>query len=131
MLTREMILNAIEEDEYTAYGLRYDNNNYSVGDYCENSHEWFQDVWNVPNYEELSDEELEAIYCEDLGCYDAGELDGTCTIQVTADNVDSVLKRMNIYKNCGNDLILVGGSSAEEGNDVEEIIIRNAVVIAK
>lgn len=126
----ETILKILNEEEYEIYGLRYDDNNYNVGDCCENSHDWFQDLWNIPDYENLSDEEIDNIYNDYLGCYDGGELDGVSTIQVTA-NISKALKRMNMYKNCGKDLILVAGNSAREGNDADEIIIRDAIVIAK
>ena len=67
-----------------------------------------------------------------MGCYDAGELNGTCCIKVTADTVDEAIERMAMYKyddEC--ELILIAGDYAEEGNDVEEIIIEDAEVIAK
>ncbi len=132
MLTKEMILKAISDSENEFFGLRYDNNNYSINDRCENSHQWYQDADNLENFEELTEEELDELYNSEIGCYDAGELEGTCCIKVTEDTIDDALSRIKMYKyddTC--ELILISGDYAEEGNDVEEIIIENAVVIAK
>lgn len=134
-MTKEMILKAIENSEYEHFGLRFDFNDYEENDVCENSHQWFADYWNLTNYEELTDEEIEARYNSDMMCYDDGELNGTCCIRVTADTIESALENMEKYRNgyeCdGAKLILVAGDFAEEGNDRNEIIIENAVVIAK
>ena len=132
MLTKEMILKAISDSENEFFGLRYDNNNYSINDRCENSHQWYQDADNLENFEDLTEEELDELYNSEIGCYDAGELEGTCCIKVTEDTIDDALSRIKMYKyddTC--ELILISGDYAEEGNDVEEIIIENAVVIAK
>jgi hypothetical protein len=132
MLTKEMILKAISDSENEFFGLRYDNNNYSINDRCENSHQWYQDADNLENFEELTEEELDELYNSEIGCYDAGELEGTCCIKVTEDTIDDALSRIKMYKyddTC--ELILISGDYAEEGNDIEEIIIENAVVIAK
>lgn len=132
MLTREMILKAISESENEFFGLRYDNNNYSINDRCENSHQWYQDADNLENFEELTEEELDELYNSEIGCYDAGELEGTCCIKVTEDTIDDALNRIKMYKyDDACELLLISGDYAEEGNDVEEIIIENAIVIAK
>lgn len=132
MLTREMILKAISESENEFFGLRYDNNNYSINDRCENSHQWYQDADNLDGYEELTEEELDELYNSEIGCYDAGELEGTCCIKVTEDTIDDALNRIKMYKyDDACELLLISGDYAEEGNDVEEIIIENAIVIAK
>jgi len=132
MMTVEMIKKAINESENNFFGLRYDSNNYAIGDSCENSHQWYQDADNIENFDELTEEEIDEIYNSDMGCYDAGELSGTCCIKVTANTVDEALERISMYQydsEC--ELILISGDYAEEGNDVEEIIIENATVIAK
>ena len=132
MLTREMILKAISESENEFFGLRYDNNNYSINDRCENSHQWYQDADNLENFEELTEEELDELYNSEIGCYDAGELEGTCCIKVTEDTIDDALNRIKMYKyDDACELLLISGDYAEEGNDVGEIIIENAIVIAK
>ena len=132
MLTREMILKAISDSENEFFGLRYDNNNYSINDRCENSHQWYQDADNLENFEELTEEELDELYNSEIGCYDAGELEGTCCIKVTEDTIDDALNRIKMYKyDDACELLLISGDYAEEGNDVEEIIIENAIVIAK
>lgn len=131
MITREMILAAIEAGDYDNYGLRYDHNEYNIGDVCENSHEWFQDAWNLENYEELTEDEIDALYNEEIGCYDAGELNGTSAIKVTKNNIDEAIEIMKRYDFGGRNLILIAGDYAEEGNDRGEIVIENATVIAK
>lgn len=128
-MTKEMIRKAMKENEYDFYGLRYDSNNYNVGDYCENSHQYFQDAWNLDNYEELTEEELDNLYNSELGCYDAGELNGTCAIKVTENNIEEAIDHMNHYNYANSQLILIAGNYAEEGNDVNEIIIENAKVL--
>lgn len=132
MMTAEMIIKAISESDSEFFGLRYDYNEYEVGDSCKNSHQWFQDAENIDGFDEMTEEEVNEIYNKDMGCYDAGELDGTCCIRVTEDTIEAALKRIKMYHyddDC--ELILISGDYAEEGNDVEEIIIANATVIAK
>lgn len=135
MMTKEMILNAIENNDFEFYGLRYDFNNYNLNDTCENSHQWF-DAWNLDNFDKLTDEELDERFNSEMMCYDNGELNGTCSIQVTEETIDKVLEHMKKfyeprYSPEGAKLILIAGDFAEEGNDRHEIIIENAVVIAK
>lgn len=129
-MTKEMILNAIENNEFDFYGLRYDFNNYNLNDTCENSHQWFADAWNLDNYDELTEEEVAELYNSEMMCYDNGELDGTCAIRVDEKNIDEALENIKKY-NLGGKLILIAGDFAEEGNDKNEIIIENAIVIAK
>lgn len=98
---------------------------------CENSHEWYQDAWNLENYDKLTEDEIDALYNEEIGCYDAGELNGTSAIKVTPGNIDEALEIMKRYNLGGRTLILIAGNYAETGNDRGEIIIENAIVIAK
>lgn len=132
MMTKEMILKAMSRSDDEHFGLRYDSNNYNIGDACDNSHQWYQDADSLENYDELTEEELDELYNADMGCYDAGKLEGTCCIKITEETVDEVLDRIEMYKyddTC--ELILISGNCAEEGNDVEEIIIEHAAVICK
>lgn len=135
MMTKEMILNAIENNDFEFYGLRYDFNNYNLNDTCENSHQWFADAWNLDNYDELTEEEISELYNSEMMCYDNGELNGTCSIRVTSETIEQALEDMKMYELGylpeGAELILIAGDFAEEGNDKHEIIIENAVVIAK
>ncbi len=84
MLTVENIKNAINGTEYEFYGLRVDGGiRYSVGDTANNSRQLFQD----PDFDD--DGELVYPYIEDgvnKGLYDAGELDGTCSIRFDSDD---------------------------------------------
>lgn len=128
-MTKEMIKKVIEENEYEFYGLRYDSNTLNVGDYCKNSHQYYQDAWNLDNYDDLTEEELSQLYNADLGCYDGGELNGTCAVRLTENNIEKAIERMSHYAYADSKLILIAGNYAEEGNDVDEIIIENAIVL--
>lgn len=69
-------------------------------------------------------------YNEELGLYDAGELGGTCAIEIEeGDNIDQKLKIMKGYS--GKNLYLIAGELHEYGNDPEETIIKNATLVAK
>lgn len=131
----EIILSILEKDEYGFYGLRVDYNNYSVGDVCEPSHQWWQD--------DPGDDRIP--YNEELGLWDDGELDGTCAIRILTQydgNSDRVIKSIQsaiksaceVYaKMYGDDynILLLGSYSASSGNDIDEVIMRDAVVLYK
>ena len=109
----------IEIDEARALkaehmGIRFDENEYKMGDDLENSHNWVDGDW--------TDEEL----------------DGTCAVDITEawsyDSLDELketaIKRLN--KNGGwysGDAYLIAGYSSEIGEDGCEKIIRGAEVI--
>lgn len=135
MMTKEMILNAIENNDFEFYGLRYDYHNYNLNDTCENSHQWYADEWNLDNYDELTEEEINELYNSEMMCYDNGELNGTCSICVTSETIEQALEDMKMYEYGyapnGAKLILIAGDFAEYGNDRHEIVIKDAVVIAK
>lgn len=116
-MTATEIRNIIEEEEFDVYGLRMDYAEYEPGDTCEDSFEWWQD-----------DPEDGSKYIDEMGLWMGEKLDGTCAIKVTANNIDVALKRIKMY-NPGANLYLLGGYDWEEGNDVDEIVIRNAKVI--
>lgn len=127
----ESIKDILDSSDYEYYGLRMDSNNYDVGDICDPSHEWFQD-------EDISEG---LPFVEELGLWDAGELDGTCVVEIKSDpssqynwdyNIKDIITALNTVKMYpGEDLILVGGNSSSIGFDNGEIIIRDAVVLAK
>ena len=66
--------------------------------------------------------------------WDAGELDGTCTIGLPdyacdfEKEIAKALERVQMY---GDNIYLVGGDNAGQGNDIGETIIANAVCIAR
>lgn len=122
---REKILSILKKEEFEYYGLRIDDFEYSVGDTCNNSHELFQD----PMYDDNDNPvypEGEGIY---EGYYDAGELDGTSCIKVTAENIEWALDTIKQYM--GEHIYLIAGDGCQSGNDIDEIIISNATVILK
>lgn len=73
----EELKKILEKEEYEFYGIRMDNAEYAVGDTCANSHQWWQD--------DPEDDEME--YEPSMGCWDGGELDGTCAFEVSASNL--------------------------------------------
>lgn len=128
MLTVEGIEKAISGTDFEFYGLRVDEGiRYSIGDTANNSRQIFQD----PDFDD--DGELIYPYIEDgvyAGFYDAGELDGTCTIGFDAEDDASIAKALEQIKMYLGDYIhVLGGDYAEEGNDRGELIIKNAVIL--
>lgn len=128
MLTVEDIKKAISNTEFEFYGLRVDDGiRYNVGDTANNSRQLYQD----PDFDE--DGELIYPYIEDgiyKGFYDAGELDGTCTIGFETEDdasIEKAIAQVKMY--FGDNAHLLGGDYAEEGNDRGELIIRDAEVL--
>ena len=122
----EQILKIIEEAEYNYYGLRKDSSNYELGDTVNNSHQLFQDpVWKNGDCTELLYPYIEDGPYE--GLYDAGELDGACSIRVTESNIEEALNSVKNYN--GNNIYLIAGDYAEEGNDIDELIIEDAKIV--
>lgn len=70
-----------------------------------------------------------------IGCWDDGELNGTCACRIDPDmDVDEIQKilddmRYYLWKDytC---VYLIAGDDAESGNDINETIIENAVILA-
>lgn len=118
MAFTEEIRNIINNEEYEFYGIRVDScNKYKAGDVCENSHQWWQD-----------DPEDGSEYNEDNHLWDGGELNGTCCLKVSADNIGSVIKAAE-KSYLGNNITLIAGDYAEGGNDRDELIISDAKVL--
>lgn len=113
-------------NEHDIYGLRADRDGIEVGDTFEASHQWYQD--------DPSEWGEECEYNEDMQMWDGGELDGTCTIGLPdyacdfEKEIEKALERVQMY---GDNIYLVGGDNAGQGNDIGETIIANAVCIAK
>lgn len=119
---------AYDEKNYEEFGFRtmtYDED-YTVGDTVRNSYDW-----NI---------ELD---CSSYGTEDPVELDGACTTGLTAwcvnyddeeecnEIIAELEKLININKVYSNlDMIFVGGLHADDGNDENEKIIRDAEVLA-
>ena len=121
----EEIRKLISEAEYDYIGVRADSREYQVGDIMDYSHQLFQDPQDNDDYTELLYPYIyEGPYA---GFYDGGELDGTCALSVSENNIEEMLEAV---KNYGEKIYLIGGNLMEYGNDVDEIIIRDAEVIA-
>lgn len=110
-LLRDMVEELILDGEYSYYGIRIDDNDYEIGDTCENSHVWDNGDW--------TDEEL----------------DGACAIAlpeqipVTARELDKVVELASVYS--GKHIYIIGGDSKDYGEDAGEIIIRDAAIVAE
>lgn len=117
-MTVEEIKNLIEDAEFEYIGIRADSRDYKVGEVMDNSHQLFQDA---DCGGELVEEGPYA------GFYDAGELDGTCALKASEDNVEEMIAKVKAY---GKKIYLIGGDSMEYGYDAGKIIIREAEVIA-
>lgn len=127
-MTIEDIKNTINETDFKFYGIRVDEGiYYNIGDTANNSRQLFQD----PDFDE--DGELIYPYIEDgvnKGLYDAGELDGTCTIGFDADDDASIARAIEMIGSYFGDYIhILGGDYAKSGNDDGELIISNAEVL--
>lgn len=127
-ITVEGIKKAIENTDYSFYGIRADEIQYDTGDIANVSHQLYQD----PDYDE--DGELVYLYIEEgpyEGYYDAGELNGTCAIKFDPEDDSSIcaaLETVSMY--FPKYIHVLGGDSANSGNDRDEIIISDATVLA-
>ena len=117
-MTVEEIKNIIENAEFEYIGIRADSRDYKIGEVMNNSHQLFQDA---DCGGELVEEGPYA------GFYDAGELDGTCALKVSEDNIEDAITKAEAY---GKKFYLIGGDAMEYGYDDGEIIIKEAEVIA-
>jgi len=126
----EMIKKIVELEEYDYYGFRSDDKNYNVGDNCLNSHQLYGDaIYN-------EDGELFYPFNKEYDAYDAGELDGTCSIfvndrfnDVSEFEIQKALESVSEYR--GKYIYLIAGNCAEGGEDIGEIIIENSIILAK
>lgn len=124
MLER-IIEKILTEETYEVFGLRKDDKRYEVGDVINNSHQLFQDPQYDANWELAYNLVTEGIY---KGFYDAGELNGVCSIEVSKNNIKEALE--NIYRYDGKYLYLIAGDKYEYGYDVGEVVIEEARIVA-
>lgn len=129
MLTVEDIKKVVRDTDFGFYGLRADDGVcYDVGDIANSSHQLYQD----PVYDD--DDNLIYPYIEDgpyKGFYDAGELDGTCTIGFDPDDEGFIAKAIDSVKAYFGDCVhILGGDYARVGEDAGELIIKGAEVLA-
>ena len=104
----EKILSAIDNSEYTYYGIRVDDGvDYSIGDAVADSREWSDD--------EPTGEMIDGTSCIGL------------KFNATSSDVERAIKAASIYY--GDRCYLIGGESMEYGEDAGEYVIKDAVVV--
>lgn len=134
-LTVEEILKIMDESDYEYFGIRSDRAGIvKVGETFEASHQWYQDyIWDDTDVEDIFNDP-EHPFDADMGCWDDGELYGTCSIGIAdrdAASVEAALKAIEAYRYDDMDTIyLIAGDYAEGGNDIGESIIHNAECLA-
>lgn len=120
----QKLLDKIKKEKYSIIAIRRcsPDERYEVGDICRNSYEW--------NYElEVSSYDTE----------DPVEMEGTCGYNVSEIlNMDdnekirsAIMKAIDDTPIYDGNAIIIAGNSYIYGNDENEIIIKNAEVIAK
>lgn len=139
MKSIEEIMEIITNDlNHMAFGLCADFAGLSAGQKLEPSHQWLQDWQDC--WGEFPEDDYNADpdhpYNEELGCWDDGELSGTCTIGIdadmTADDIEELIDLASDYIFGEHTaLYLVGGSYAEGGYDMGESIIWDAEVVSQ
>lgn len=132
-MTIKDIKKICEESCFEYFGLRADDMEYQIGDICQCSHQLYQDPWYDDDgelvYPRVDDKESPY-----YGCYDAGELDGTCCIGFDPENPRSIsdaMEEMRAYTGRNTHLYIIAGDSAQGGNDYGEIIIEDAEVLGR
>lgn len=120
------IIEKCESSDYAYYAVRREDCVYNSGDYAFNS-------CTLMQYPEF-DDECELIYplCTE-GCYKGfyvgPMLIGTCGIMFyDIDTLNVALQDLNYS---GDRITIIAGDSFEYGNDINEVIIHNAQVIAQ
>ena len=107
----KQIVNAIESDDWidlsgTVYGLRVDRAIHVVGDTMPVSREWDD-------------------------CSLTGEaLDGTCAIEVDSETAELAASKMKQSHGMGNTVYLIKSRTAKGGQDIGEVVLIDAVVVA-
>lgn len=117
------IIKAIECCNYNYIGIRHlaDDEHYETGDYCRNSYDW--DYTNdCSTYETSQPVELSGVCA-----YDTHIVPMWDDLEEIAEKLATALSASNVYYG---DTVIVAGDRIEYGNDLNEIIIADAIVIA-
>lgn len=124
----EKIRKIIKNSDFEEFGLRADDYEYNIGDDAHVSHQLFVDP-QIDEYGNLLYPEGEGFY---KNFYDAGELGGTCAIEINDyDSDEKIARKINALSAYnGNHYYIIAGNGATYGNDVDEVIIRDAKIIA-
>jgi hypothetical protein len=136
-LSSTEILDIMRGAECECYGMRADRSGLNAGDDLPLSHQWmqdYQDYWESDWSGDPYDDPYHP-YNKDLGCWDAGELIGTCALylspKMSPDQIEKIISEMRYYLSKNAPCIyLIGGDDMENGNDINETIIENARVLA-
>lgn len=125
----EKIIETVEESDYWVFGIRADSRDLPNGYQLEPSHDWFQDY---PGECEDPYDDPDYPFDEEMDCWDGGNLKGTCSIDLELESAESAIERVKReYLVPGGHIYLIAGNTGHHGNDTDEIIIRDAVVLAK
>lgn len=109
------LIRKMEKSGFGYFGIRSENRNLAEGDELEPSHDWEDNI--------MLDELLSGTCATGIGhLWFDGEKEDMDTVQKAID--------LNGGK-YGDYMYVIGGDRCEYGNDESEIIIENAVVIAK
>lgn len=122
----KQIAKVIQDTDYIYYGIRHctEDEKYKVGDVCRNSYDW--------DYE------------YDISTFDTDEpieLDGTCAIDIRIYNSDGTeediiervkraLEKSNVYRANAGDTVLIASDDMDYDMNNDEIIMKNAIVLA-
>lgn len=117
MTKQEIVFNELQKHnyEYNVYGIRTDNREYQIGDIVADSH-----AWDAEHFRPFENE-----------FYDGACATGFDMLWYDDDDMETVKKALKVQENYrGEHQYLIAGMSFEYGNDKDEVIIENAIVVA-
>ena len=129
------IIRIMEESDYECFGIRADRAGIvEIGDTFAPSHQWFQDyIWDDEAVENIYNDP-DHPYSEEKRCWDDGELDGTCAVEIREIDAEHIAKALEMVAGYRfgeyTTLYLIAGDSAMRGNDRGESIISDAECLA-
>lgn len=122
MIELEKIIEKIKTENYNFFGIRKltDSENYAVGDECGDSYldSVKKNTYGTEYEQSLS--ETSALWLKIDPFWDSDE-----------EIYDEIRRGMSEIESCGETAVLIAGYRADEGDCEGEIIIRDAVVLAK
>lgn len=122
MIELEKIIEKIKTENYNFFGIRRlaDDENYSVGDECGDSSLNGTKKSTYGTEYEQSLTETSALWLKIDPFWDSDE-----------EIYDEIRRGMSEIEGCGGTVVLIAGYRADEGDCEGEIIIRDAVVVAR
>lgn len=120
---KKNIIDLIEESGAEYIGIRHlaDDEHYNIGDYCRNSYDWDYE-YDRSTYDTDEPQELSGTCAYDTGIQSAWD-----DPEEIKDKLKKAIKASDIYYG---DIVILAGNRATYGNDENEIIIEDAIVIA-